>query len=91
MRYYYKCLGYDDKIRFIKEIGLKGYTFGYSRRRNHISYMNDVCGPDTIKWLIATIDEFNKNVEFIKHIPLNTPEYRSDGKKVYNMDRFRFI
>lgn len=90
MRYYYKCLGYDDKIRFIKEMGLKGYTFG-SNGRNHISYINDICGLDTIKWPIASIDEVIKRVEFIKHIPPYTPKYRSNGNKVYNMDRFRFI
>jgi hypothetical protein len=88
MRYYYKCLDYDDKIRFIVEMGRKGYTF---LGKDYTSYMKYTRGPDTFKWPVASIDDINKNVSFGKNIPPNRPEYQSNGKKVYNMDRFRFI
>ena len=90
MRYYYKCLDYDDKIRFIKEMGLKGYTFG-SPGLSYTSYVKRTTGRDTTKWPVALIDDINKSVSFGKNIPPNRPEYQSNGKKVYNMDRFRFI
>lgn len=70
-------------------MGLKGYTFGHSGRDYH-SYLN-VCTPRTYKWPTATIDDVNKHVRFRVTVPPNRPEYRSNGKKVYNMDRFRFI
>ncbi len=89
MRYYYKCLDDDDKIRFIKEMGLKGYTYGHSGRDYH-SYLT-ICGPYTNRWPVALIDDVNKLVVFGLTLPPNTPEYRSSGNKVYNMDRFRFI
>ena len=72
------------------EMGLKGYTFG-SSGRSYTRYVKHTIGLDTTRWPIAKIDGINKKILFGKIIPPMTPEYQSNGKKVYNMDRFRFI